>query len=65
LEKGFYSLRKAHFLRLVLFVSPISVHSAVMVFTTGKGYSMETLKEAGLRCGWEARSRMLTESFVG
>lgn len=24
---------------------------------------METLEEAGLRCGWEARSRMLTESL--
>lgn len=44
-------------------MSPISAHSAVMVFKTDKGYSMETLEEAGLRCGWEARSRMLTESL--
>lgn len=59
---------KACFLRLLseaTCLSAISAHSALVVFTTGKGCSMETLEKAGLRCGWEARSRMLTESIVG
>lgn len=54
LEKGFYSMGKAHFLRLLSeasCLSAISARSALMVFTTGKSYSMETLEEAGLTHG--------------
>lgn len=67
LEKGFYSVGKARFLTLLseaTCLSAISAHSALMVFTTGKSYSVETL-EAGLTRGWEAGGGMLTESFVG
>lgn len=68
LEKGFYSMGKARSLTLLseaTCLSAISAHSALMVFTTGKSYSVETLEEAGLTRGWEAGGGMLTESFVG
>lgn len=66
LGEGLLSYGKGPFSHVTLwgYLFAISAHSALMVFTTGKSYSVETL-EAGLTRGWEAGGGMLTESFVG